>query len=340
MTATAPSSAVSDAGAARRPRLVRRTAVAATVLASMATLAACGGDGGSSRVALPNVFDLAHDATAGITPRDPAATDILPADVLRNRLEKEFTWHGVTLTETMRAAHEGGPAVDAWVAALTENTDDITGAVGVVYGRDGAFAFHQQWAQHTQFLVDYAVALANDDEEGRAQAEDHLRIYAADAGSFFATATGDALPADAVQQLLDTHVDHMLTMIEAVHRGDVDAALAAAIEDNSYLSDIARSLASAIAGQSSEAFPGAVETPEAFVCSIITVETGNYLLRELFADTDGPEPEAAFERATELAFGDVVGVIDQLHANDPVLVATTADLALDRAYEYARPPAG
>ncbi|MCB1002308.1 MAG: hypothetical protein R2713_08745 [Ilumatobacteraceae bacterium] len=339
MSATAETPPAPRPGREPRSRRARRTAAKGIALVSMAAIAGCGGGDGSSRVALPNVFDLAHDATAGIAPRDPAATDILPADVLRNRLEKEFTWHGVTLTETMRAAHEGSPAVDAWVAALTANTDDITGAVGVVYGRDGAFAFNQQWAQHTQFLVDYAVALANGDDEGLAQAEEHLRIYAADSGSFFATATGDALPADAVQQLLDTHVDHMLAMIQAVHRGDLDAALAAAIEDNSYLSDIARSLASAIAGQSSGAFPGAIETPEAFVCSIITVETGNYLLRELFAANDGPEPEAAFERATDLRFGDVVGVIDQLHANDPVLVATTADLALDRAYDYARPPA-
>jgi hypothetical protein len=35
--------------------------------------------------------------------------------------------------------------------------------------------------------------------------------------------------------------------------------------------------------------------------------------------------------------GDVIGVIDQLQSPDPVMVAQTADLALDRAFDHARP---
>lgn len=316
-----------------RPRRVGRSGV--VVLTCLATLAACGGDGKVEEVAIPNVFDLAHDPTSAIPDVDPDATGVMEADLLRNRLEKELTWHGITLAQVMRAAHAGDGSVDAWIAELSANTDDMTAAVGVIYGRDAAFAFHQQWAQHTQFLVDYAVAVAADDEDAQEAALGHLGLYTRDSGSFFATATQNALPADAVRELLDTHVAHMTTMIEAVDRGDDAAALEIAIDDNGYLGTIAQGLASAFASQNSLAFPGTIETPEALYCSIITQETGNYLLRQLFV----PEADAAtaFQTATEVPIGDVIGVIDQLGSPDPAMVAQTADLALDRAFDHARP---
>jgi hypothetical protein len=318
----------------RRPGARRRTLPIGLGLVALATLAACGGDS-VDEVAIPNVFDLSHDPTSAIPVFDAAATDVMPADLLRNRLEKELTWHGITLTQVMRAAHAGDSSVDAWIAELTANTDDMTAAVGVVYGRDAAFAFNQQWAQHTQFLVDYAVAIAAGDEDGADEARDHLALYARDSGSFFAEVTDNALPADAVRELLDTHVSHMLSMIEAVDRGDDLAALELAIEDSRYLGDIAQGLSTAFAGQNSPAFPGAVETPESLYCTIITRETGAYVLRELFVP--GSDAAAAFEAATQVPLAEVVGVIDQLQADDPVLVAQTADLALDRAFDHARP---
>lgn len=319
----------------RRSSGRRRSAPIGLGLVALATLAACGGDDSSQAVVIPNVFDLAHDPTSAIPVFDASATDVMPADLLRNRLEKELTWHGITLTQVMRAAHAGDSSIDAWIAELSANTDDITAAVGVVYGRDAAFAFNQQWAQHTQFLVDYAVAISRGDEDAAAEARDHLVLYARDSGSFFAEVTANALPADAVRELLDTHVSHMTSMIEAVDRGDETAALEIAIEDNSYLGDIAQGLSTAFASQNSGAFPGSVETPESMYCTIITRETGNFVLRELFVP--GSDAAAAFEAATEVPLTDVVGVIDQLQADDPVLVAQTADLALDRAFDHARP---
>ena len=55
----------------------------------------------------------------------------MSADLLRNSLEKEFTWHGVTLAQVMRAAHAGDPSLDAWIDELSSSTDDITAAVGL-----------------------------------------------------------------------------------------------------------------------------------------------------------------------------------------------------------------
>lgn len=315
----------------------RRLAHVSLAVGALAALAACAD--APPAVAIPNVFDLSHDPTSAIPQIDPLREGVMNADRLRNQIEKEFTWHGVTLTQVMRRAHAGDPMVQAWIEELTGSTDDITAAVGLVYGREAANAFNQQWSQHTQFLVDYAVAIAEGDASAADMAREQLTIYAADSGSFFAEVTDNGLPADAVTGLLDTHVAHMLQMIDAVDRGDDPGALEFALEDNEYLSTVAQGLATAMAANQSLAFPGTIETPEALYCSIITTQTGNFLLRELFIPSDGTASSAAFEQATGVMLEDVVGVIDQLQAADAVLAAQTADLALDRAFEHARPPA-
>lgn len=315
-------------------RRAGRSLGAAGVVVVGLLAAACGDE--AVPVALPNVFDLAHDPTAAIADRSADTDEVMPAEQLRSELEKALTWHGITVTKVMVSAYAGDPAVDAWVAQLTENTDEITRAVGLVYGRDAAFAFNQQWAQHTQFLVDYAVAIARGDDAAADDARRSLGHYAADAGSFFATATANALPEDAVRELLDTHVGHMIDAIDAIDAGDGATALDRALEGNAYLATIAQGLATAFANQDGVSFPGPVDTQQAAYCSIVTTETGAWLLRELLAPGGG-DHAALFESATGTPLVDAIGVIDQLQSTDPVLVASSADLALDRAFEHARP---
>ncbi len=313
---------------------------AGLVVVGLAALVGCGGDDTSASVEIPNVFELAHDPTSAIPDVDPdAPVEVMPADLLRSRLEKELTWHGITLVQVMRAAHDGDASIDAWVAQLTANTDDLTTAIGVAFDSETAFAFNQQWAQHTQFLVDYAVAVANGDDGAASAARHQLEAYATDSGSFFQTATDGGLPADSVRGLLTTHVDHMLTMIDAIDDGDTATALDVSLEDNVYLATIAEGLATAFSA-TSEKFPGSVDTLEALYCSLVTTETGNYLLRELFDPSSSGVSRDAFETATGTSFDEVLGVIDQLQSADPTMVAQTADLALERAFEHARPSGG
>jgi hypothetical protein len=320
-----------------RTRRAGHTGLTLVALVALAGVAACGGSDKAAEVEIPFVFDLAHDPTSAIPEVDPQRENVMEADLFRNRLEKEFTWHGVTLAQVMRAAYAGDSSLDAWVQELTSSTDDITAAVGLVYGPTEARAFNQQWAQHTQFLVDYAVAISGGDQAAAALAREQLVTYAKDSGTFFQTVTGTRLPADAVRELLDTHIAHMLGMIDAVDSNDTAGALAVALEDNAYLSQIALGISSAIVGQDTRAFPGALETDASMYCTIVTKETGDYLLRELFVPSDAVRSAASFEAATGVALDAVVGVIDQLQATDPVLVAQSADLALDRAFDHARP---
>lgn len=322
-------------------RHIARVPASLMVLAMCGGLVAgCGGDDRTQTVAVPNVFDLQHDPAADIAELDADRTDVLPAHTLRSVLERQLAWHGLTLVEMMRAARRNDPQLEAWIEAMADNTDDLVAAVGLVYGPVGARAFNQQWAQHTQFLLDYAIAVRDGDDSAASLAQDNLATYATDSASFFATATAGALPAEVVHDLLETHVGHMYDMLAADDAGDTTATLEAALQDNGYLLAIANGLATAMAGQQPEVFTGEVETDRSMFCTIVTGRTGAYLLTELISDDPAAvdAEAAAFADAADASIADVFGPIDALGDDDLTTVASTADAMLDRAVEFATTP--
>jgi len=324
----------------RRPR--RRGTLALAVTIAVA-LVGCTSDRREA-VTIPAVFDLQHDPAAAVAPIDPARTNVLPADALRGALEDALTWHGVTLVQVMRAARSSSGDLQTWIDALAENTDDITAAVGLVYGRAGASAFNQQWAQHTQFLLDYAVAVGQGDHAGAGAALAKLRVYAKDNGSFFQKATGGILDAEAVQGLLNTHIDHMIAMITADDRGDQAGTREAAVLDNGYLQTIGGALAGAIVRQSPAVFPGSIDTPLAAYCTIVRRDTGELVLTHLLTDSDGDPAVTAASAALATTLGAdataALGPADGLRSDGATQRDTAARLLLDaQTYAAAHVPA-
>ena len=251
-------------------------------LAALALSPAACSAGPTSAPTIPHVFDLRHDAASSIAPVDPQRGVVAPADELRLILERQLSWHGITLVEAMRAAAAGDEAGSrAWIAALVANTDDLVTSVGLVYGPAGARAFQQQWAQHTQFLVDDAAAVGRGDHQAQLDAQAKLRDYETDSGSFFDTATGGAAPAAAITAALRTHVAHMITQVEDAHTGRAVDSTALAVADHTSLGGIAATLAGAIAAQQPGQFPGNVDTSSALYCSLTDQRAGAAVLGEL-----------------------------------------------------------
>lgn len=240
---------------------------------------------------VPEVFDLHRDPAAAVAAVDPNRGAVAPADQLRLLLEHHLAWHGITLVQAMqsaeRSAGRSSSGTDQWIDALVSNTDELTGAIGVVYGPAGARAFQQQWAQHTQFLIDYASARGRGDDAAADEARAHLRDYVTDAGSFLATATGGNLAADTARSVLATHVEHMINQLDNSARSDRTGALAISTEDHGYLLGFAGALAGAIGAQQPAAFPGPIDTPFATYCSLMNRHTGELVLERL------SEPSAA-----------------------------------------------
>jgi len=260
-------------------RLTRLAAMGTTVVV-FSVVAACS-TGSAPPPRVPEVFDLNTDAAAGIAEVDPHRGEVVPADELRLLLERHMAWHGITLVEAMRGAAEDPGGSEEWTEALVGNTDDLTKAVGLVYGPTGARAFHQLWAQHTQFLVDYAAAAGKGDRGAMAEARRKLDDYVTDSGSFFDIATAGGLPAATARSVLRTHVDHMMDQVDAAVADDRARSLGIALDDHDYLVGVADALAGAIAGQQPAAFPGSTETDHADHVSTDNEEAGAMVITAL-----------------------------------------------------------
>lgn len=304
----------------------RRWNWAVASLGAASFVVACS-SGDASRVAVPDVFDLARDPAAQIDQVDPSRSDVLAAADLRGVLDDALIWHGITLIQVMRGAQAGRDDVTTWIDALTANSDAITRAVGLVYGPVGGRAFYQQWAQHTQFLTDYATAVGAGDAKAATAATASLRTYARDSGTFFATATSGGLPATVVQELLDTHVDHMLAMIDAEAHGDDQASRAKALDDNGYLSAIALALAGGISTQFPTVFTGPIETQETAFCSLARRQAGALVLARLFT-TSSTDPVLA---ASAAALAGTIGTDPEVLLRSTTGLLGDADAALASA---------
>jgi len=223
----------------------------------------------SGSVRVPEVFRLDHDPSRDVAEVAADRGVVLPASDLRLELEQQFAWHSVTLAQTMRAASVGRAQSSGWLDAMKTNNDAMAADVGLVYGPTAARAFDQVWAQHTQFLVDYSVALANGDAAAVTTARDSLDAYVHDQASMLSLATGDRLPTKAVAGLLRTHIDNMIRQVDDDQANDLVGSRKVGNADVEHLVGVAGALSGAIAAQSPQSFPGASDTPAAVYCSLV-----------------------------------------------------------------------
>lgn len=250
--------------------------IAAALLAAV-LLGACA-DEAAAPPAVPRLYDLAHDPMAGVT---VDLTVAVPADRLRLAVQDLFEWHSVSLTGALRTTATRGPGQDGWVEQLAINSDELARAIGLVYGAAGARAFDQQWAQHTQFLVDYAAARQRGDDDAMAEARANLAVYERDAGLLLERATDGRLPAGTVESLLREHVERMIASVDATVADDPTKATELVLSDHAYLTTVADAIAGAFAGQFPARFAGPLDTADAEFCSVARRAVGAYTIGAL-----------------------------------------------------------
>ncbi|WP_168916392.1 hypothetical protein [Microcella flavibacter] len=108
--------------------------------------------------------------------------------------------------------------VQAAVATLDANSVEVAAAVGSVYP-DAEQPFLDSWRSHIPFFVNYAVAKATGDQAGVDQAVSDLGGYAVAFGELINSVVPE-LPAEAVQEQLETHATSLLAAIDANIAGD------------------------------------------------------------------------------------------------------------------------
>ena len=127
---------------------------------------------------------------------------------------------------TVDAAYSFGPESGEFelaAEALDTNSVELADVIGDAAGDDNRDAFLSLWRDHIGFFVDYALAAAEDDDEGRQAALDDLDGYTDAAGGFFENITDGELPADAVTDHLDGHIDTLAAAIDSFAAGDASA---------------------------------------------------------------------------------------------------------------------
>lgn len=121
-----------------------------------------------------------------------------------------------------QALQDGGdlkaPRTAAAVAALDENSVEVSKAVGSVYP-DAEQPFLDSWRSHIPFFVNYTLAKVGNDQAGMDQAKSDLGDYAVSFGQLINSVVPE-LPAEAVQKELETHATSLLAAIDADVAGD------------------------------------------------------------------------------------------------------------------------
>jgi hypothetical protein len=217
-------------------RTHRSTRVAALCVLLALTAAACGGDTASTTTVVetttttsPETSTTEEMMTTTTEPMDDmdemvigaAATETAAAGLqalLTAQLQEHVYLAGIAVFNAVN----NPDAFEASAATLDQNSQDLAGSVGSVYGEDAGNAFLELWRTHIGFFVDYTTARANGDQEGQDTAREGLDAYRADFGAFLESANPN-LPQDAVAEELVPHVDSVFAAIDAVVDGDAGA---------------------------------------------------------------------------------------------------------------------
>lgn len=161
--------------------------------------------------------------------------------------------HAYLLSRAAKATvTANGIEFEAAAGLLEENSQQIAAAIGSVYGEEAGEAFLPLWRTHIGFFLNYALATMAGDTSGQAAERAHLEEYAVDFAAFLNAANPD-LPLDAVADLIASHAETTLAVIDATmtEPGDFYIALRDAY---GHMSMIAHPLADAIVAQFPEMF--------------------------------------------------------------------------------------
>jgi hypothetical protein len=174
---------------------------------------------------------------------------------LTSLLQEHVYLAGASISAAVQAGGDlEAPPVAAAVSTLDANSVALSEAVGSVYGEDAGAQFLELWRKHIGFFVDYTLGGATGDAAKQDAAKAALDDYRADFGAFVDSATAGELPADAVAENLQIHVDTLIVAIDAVLAGspDVIPLLQAAA---AHMPSTAMALSGAIATQMPDQFP-------------------------------------------------------------------------------------
>ncbi|MCO8126515.1 copper amine oxidase [Acidimicrobiia bacterium EGI L10123] len=253
--------------------------LAISLAASMA-LAACGGDDDTDVAQSGDPAPVEETTTTtessdemDMEEGETAGTETGAATLRANMtslLQEHVYLAGIAIETALDAGGDMEAApVQAAVATLDANSVALSEAIGSVAGDENAEAFLGLWREHIGFFVDYTLGKATGDQAAADQALTDLQGYQQAAGDFFEEITAGELPADALVESLDVHIETLTAAIDALVAGDAEAfdLLQAAAD---HMPMAATAIAGAVVAAVPDMFDGEVDSAPAETRAVLT----------------------------------------------------------------------
>ncbi len=168
------------------------------------------------RTAYSHSFAIGQTLATTLLPPDQAAPLAQPSWRLRSELDRLLGEHIALAVSALRAGAMESPNFGAEAAGLNKNTDELTAAMGTLFGPAAGQQFMTLWADHIDALVAYTAAVGGHNDAARQAALDKLRGFESKLAAFLDTATAHRMPSAELASAF-LHHDEMLTQ-------EVDAA--------------------------------------------------------------------------------------------------------------------
>jgi hypothetical protein len=219
----------------------------------------------AAREAFAHTFTLGDLVATSIAKQFPdrfadARVVFSPAAELRVAIDRLLGEHLLIAGEAMRTGLVDSPASEPARASLEDNTKDLSGAIGSVYGPDADAAFGALWRKHIDAYLDYIDGVQANDAAEKERTLGILRGYGPEFGAFIASANNQ-LPADAVADLIHHHVEALIGQVNAFAALDYPRAFSTVHEAYGHMFTVGDALAAAIATQFPDQFPDLAALP-------------------------------------------------------------------------------
>jgi hypothetical protein len=184
----------------------------------------------------------------------PAGFDEAPQR-LRSALGQLLGEHVELAFDATRAAVAGSPAASEGIRALDGNTRDILTALQAALGPGAATSFSRVWGSHIDALVQFTVAIAENDEAGQAAARRKIDAFPPELTKLLAGVSGGRVAAQPVVDALAQHDQQLLQQVTAYAAKDYGRAQEIAYDGYAHMFRIATTLAGALEGRAAGQAP-------------------------------------------------------------------------------------
>ncbi|KGX91320.1 hypothetical protein N781_04435 [Pontibacillus halophilus JSM 076056 = DSM 19796] len=227
---------------------------------------------------VPMSVSLLLPTTSGIVNAEHHTTPTVTTEAveLRASLDRLLSEHAYLAAETMRKGAEGAADFENSASALSANTEDLSKAIGSVYGQEAQQQFKQIWSDHIGFFVDYVKGTGNNDEAAKEQALEELDQYRKDFSQFMEKATGERLEAEKLAEGLQMHINQLISAFDNYVAGNYEEAYEYEREAIEHMYGVSKGLSSAIVNQ----FPDKFNNTQAVTPAADLRSNLNHLLAE------------------------------------------------------------